>query len=797
MTTESKAAITHVMEPVLPGAYAVLTVGGATDDTGLWAFPLADGPSASPVYQTQWLLGTGIPLTIVQRTEEVITVDIPADMLGVIALQTSAHFNLKQAWIVNRPQLNWCYPACVKAGGELRLMGRNLVRFDRYPTIDPKAPVSFGGVLDFDDVQPSAGGTKGWIRRRGEAAGLLLGSIHASAYEARLRIPSALTPGEYEIFLHNGWGGVDGWSAPFPLEIGAASVWPTTVFEVDAYVKQTGNEATGIGAALAGLQKNGGGILQFGPKTYGLTQTLVLPPRTVVRGAGAERTLLDLPFDQTSGAQPPFVAITGDGDFAVEDLYVRGTYAPLLICAPSFNPQTQDEAARESDAQLGLSERRAHNVAVRRCRLEQLPFRQSMRRYTDFDSRGWMKSFGEKGWAGIGADQYAAVFFKGDGLEVADSYIIGGGHAVNMNRSTSVRITGNTLRAGCAGMAVHGYSRLTWPADGSGAKIAGRAMARVIVEDNDISAVSEFARNLVSFNFGGDDLHIVRNRIQGILPNCDSEALMTHLWQARWVEPRIRMTGPTTGEIVDPTGEVTRENLEGAWVEVMEGRGLAQLRRVVKRDGNQFEIDLPWNCDPDENSRIAFTAPAPFRNLTLVDNTVVSEAVNIIVWGASYDTVVDGNTTSDGPGITIWSVRLAPDQKVWGGAIFTTVINNVVDRGFGASVPVNGGPLGIFNLICFDYSGSPVGYDYLGYVVRNNHATNNTGIGFQATFQRGANRGRETDNATRIREAGVVIESNHCSRSGVGIVLEKGARLVERANTSDQVEHPLTWVDAS
>jgi hypothetical protein len=797
MTHKSQSAVTHVMEPWVPGTYGVLTVGGATDDTGLWAFPLATGPTEKPDRRTQRLLGTGIPLTIIQRTEEVLTVDIPGDLRGVSALLTSAHFDPKRAWIVNRPQINWAYPASAKPGGELRLMGRNLARFDWYPTINPKHPVSFGGLLEFDDLQSTAAGTRGWIRRRGESSGLPIGPIKASAYEARVLLPAILTPGAYEVFLHNGWGGMDGWSEPFFVDIEACSSWPSTGYEVDAYVAKTGNEATGIAHALADLQKNGGGILRFGPRTYHLTETLVIPPRTVVRGAGADRTLLDLPFDHTSGAQPPFVAITGDGDFAVEDLYIRGTYAPLLICAPSFNPQTQDEAARESDAQLGLSERRAHNVAVRRCRLEQLPFRQSMRRPKDFDSRGWMKAFGGKGWAGIGADQYAAVFFKGDGLEVADSHIIGGGHAVNMNRSTSVRITGNTLRAGCAGMAVHGYSRLTWPADGSGAKIEGCAMARVIVEDNDISAVSEFARNLVSFNFGGDDLHIVRNRIQGILPNCDSEALMTHLWQARWVEPRIRMTGPTTGEILDPGGEVSRENLEGAWLEVMEGRGLAQLRRVVKRDGNQFKIDRPWDCEPDEHSRIAFTAPAPFRNLTLVDNTVISEAVNIIVWGTSYDTVVDGNMTADGPGITIWSVRLAPDQKVWGGAIFTTVINNVVDRGFGSSVPANGGPLGIFNLICFDYSGAPIGYDYLGYVVRNNHAMNNTGIGFQASFSRGANRGRETDTATRVREAGVVIEKNHCSRSGVGIVLEKGTRLVERDNTSDQVEYPLTWVDAS
>jgi hypothetical protein len=792
MNVKRAVRITHVMEPVMPGCYAVLTAGGASEETQVWGFPLADGPAAAPGGGPLRAAGPGLALPVVQRTEDVLTVDVPAGLPGVMALQLQPHFDAAKAWVVNRPQINWCFPAVASPGGELRLMGRNLVRFDRYPTLDPKKPVSGGGLLRFDDTRPEAVGTRVWIRPSGAGGGLALGPITASVYEARLTLPSGLKPGAYQIFVHNGWGGGGGWSAPLEIRVEAEDPWPTTVFRVDDYLaRATGDDAgdAGLAAALADLERNGGGILEFGPRTYRLTRTLAIPPRTVVRGAGMDRTLLDLPYDCAIREQPPYVAITGDGDFAVEDLFIRGAYAPLLICAPRFTPRTQDEAARDT-IPLGISERRARNVAIRRCRLEQFPFRQSMRRRKDFDSRGWMKAFGEEGWGSIREhDQYAALFFKGDGLEVTDCRMIGGGTAVDLNRSTGVRIANSVLRAGYMGMAIHGFTRLIWPPEGGGAKIDGHSMARVIVEDNDISAVSEFARNLVSFNFGGDDLHIVRNRIEGILPNCDSEALMTHLWQARWVEPRIRMTGATTGEMQDPTGEVTHEILDGAWIEVMEGPGVGQLRRITRREGTRFEIDRPWDYEPDESNRIAFTAPAPFRNLTMVDNRVISEAVNIIVWGTSYDTVLDGNYTADGPGITIWSVRLAPDQKVWGGALFTTIINNVVDRGYGGSRPVKGAALGIFNIITFDRNGPTLGYDYLGYMVRNNHATQNAGIGFQVSFER-----YNQPVPVRIREAGVVIEANHCSRSGVGVVLEKGARLVERANTADQVEFPLTWV---
>ncbi len=787
-TRPGLSVVTRVMDPVLPGAYAIVTVGGGNEHTVLYAIPIANGDAASPRDGGQAQpAGEAVGLPVVHRQEECFTVDVPPGPPAIWAIQTRREFDPATAWLANRPRIDWCFPARGTPGGEVTLIGRNLVRYDRYVTQDPARPVSFGG--QFASPEP----TRACLRLRGTADFVPVPVLRSSAYEAVCRLPASVRPGPAELYVHSGLGGAAGWSEPLLVEIAAPDVWPDRRFPVDDYLARGGSVDAAFAAALADIARNGGGVLELWPRTYPLRRTLVLPPRTVMRGAGADRTLLSLPFDPALGRpEPPYVAVTGDSDFALEDLCIRGVHAPVLVCAPRFEPVSQDEAASGCDA-IGLSDRRARNVAIRRCRLEQHPFRQSMRR-KDFDPRGWMKGFGEKGWRAMG-DHSACLFFKGDGLEVEGCTILGGGHAVDLNRSACARVSGNTLQAGFFGMALHGFTRLTWPSGGGGARIAGNEMRRVIVADNDISARSEFARNLISFNFGGDELYIARNHIHDYAPNCDSEALMTHLWQARWCKPAIRMTGPVTAEIVDPAGEVRDECLDGAWLDIVDGRGLGQVRQIVRREGNRIEIDRPWRADPDESSRVVFTAPSLFRHLTMVDNRIVSQAVNIIVYGSSYDSVIDGNYVADGPGITLWSVRLAADQKVWGGAVFTLVCNNVLDRGW--STPTRDadaldGAVGVFVRCSRVHDCSDAGYDVLGLIVRNNHSTNNAGIGFRTTFSESGPGGARRP--WRIRYAGVVIDRNLCTDSAVGIAVEKGAQVVLRDNRSRNVTFPVTEV---
>ena len=784
MNNESEQVITHVMEPVLPGAYCVLTVGGGCETTAVYAAPLQNTPSTHPGDGEDVRVGRFEKLEVVQRTEECFTVDIPLGDLALTAMQTAEAADPASVWYAHRPRVNWCYPGVAIAGEPFRVMGRNLVRVDLYPPADKDSPVSFGGLIDFTAKEPAANSTRACIRPEGGVEYTALEVLKASSYEAHLTLPQSLPPGRYELHVHNGLGGPAGWSEPCAIEVAAADPWPDTVFEIDQYAERHEDIDDAFAAALSDMADAGGGVLLLGPYTYIIHRTLVMPPRSVLRGAGRQRTMLSLPFHPATGAEPPFVAITGDRDFAVEDLRIEGVHAPLLICAPQFTPATQDEAARDFAA-IGLSERRARNVAIRRCFLEQNPLRHMDRR-KDFDPRGWFKALGESGWTKLPPDHFACISFKGDGLVVEDCTVLGGGGAIGLSRCTYARISRNKVRAGFLGMGIACTSSLTWGE--GGAKIKGNETRRLIIEDNDVAVRSDMARGLIVFNRSGDQLHVARNHIHDIAPNTDSEALLTHLWQARWKEPTIRMTGPTTAEIVDPTGEVTNECLDHAWLDIVEGRGVGQLRQIVKREGNAIEIDRPWRADPDETSNIVFTAPAPFRDLTITDNRVVAESVSIIIWGTSHNVMIDGNHVAEGRGIGIWSIRLAADQKVWGGAFFVSVINNVADRCHWPTPerqPQLRHAVGMYNVLSQAEVAITDGYDFLGLIMRGNHTVNNTGIGFRKTFARAS-----------CREAGVVIEDNFVADAYAGIVLENNTRLVQRGNGSRNVQHPLTWLDA-
>lgn len=800
MTNQHNSAITHVLEPALPGTAVVVMVGGGRRDTRLFAFRLPAEPPTSP--------GTGNitpseahALRILQRTDEAFTVQMPDGELSAWAFQLDPEFDLSRAWVVNRARLDWHWPSAAHPGQTFRILGRHLVRADAYPTVDPEHPVSMGGLQNGKTVlvaRPVSGGR--WRRISVE---------QSSGYEIQARLPANLKPGDYEFRAHNGLGGAAGWSDPLVVPVAAAEIWPSQVFQADTYIAQAGGDVdAGLATALAAIEANGGGVLQLGPRPYDITQPLILPRCTVLRGTDRYRTLLRLPT--WKGPKPPYVAVMGDGDFAVENLTIRGVHAPVLIASPCIDAGSFDAVMKAYDA---FGDRRCRNVAIRRCHLEQnLLWRTDRRQGSEHAERNDlpegqqhlrdMQDYSDgRGTYGGNRGNAACVLLRGDDLDLENNTVLGAAHAVIINRSSHVRVAGNTLCPGAQGNAVFFQSGLIWPAthpDGGGARIRGKCCTHLLVEDNDMNARSERARNLLNFLFGGERIHVARNNIHRIAPNSDAEALLTHLWQARWDNAGLRMIDPVTAELVDPAGQLTHECLDGACIEIVEGRGVGQVRDIVQRDGSIVTLDRPWIIEPGASSRISFSAPPSFRQVNLIDNRVVSQNENVIIWGSTYDAVIDGNYVADGRGIGLWSIRLDARQGVWGGATFVQILNNVVDRGWVGSVTKEsllGAPNGISFIACLQATGSTTGYDCLGLVVRGNHATRDTGIGFTTTWrQGGAFDGTQPEPGKeiwRICEAGVVIERNLCTDSAVGVIVEDDARAVVRANRSRNVTFPL------
>jgi len=785
--------ITHVMEPVLPGTYTVITVAGAEQWTRVYATPLENRPSRFPGEGATREHRGMLELPVVQRTGECLTVEIPAVVYSVWAFHLEPRLD-PDFTLVNAPRLDWAFPSHAAPGEELRLQGRNLVSADHYPTIDPAEPVSFGGLLE--------GCTRIVAKRVGASQYLDLPVTCSSAYEARCRIPDDLPEGDYDVYAHNGLGGAYGWSPALRVAVQANETWPADVFRVDDYTEPgearyhaegevfpsgRGASDAAIQRALAALTANGGGVLEFSAGRYLIGETILLPPRTVLRGAGQEHTLI---HGAMIGGKGPYVFITGDRDFTVEDLSLHSIYAPLLIVAPTFMAKTSDEAFNHG---FNWSDVRARNVTIRRCQLAQTVLQNHDRR-GDKAYSAKMQDYVIHGATQEARTSIESILVRGDDIVIEDNEVLGGGSCVMLAGARSARVSRNRLGAGASGHALYCSAKLIWEADG--AKIDGSYCREIIAEDNDIYARCVTARDLFYFMFGGENVHIARNSIHDIETTHDGEMLGFHLWMARWKEPTIRMLSPTTAEIVDPTGEVAHEWLEGAMLDIVDGRGVGQLRRIVKREGNRIKIDRPWMADPDETSDIVFTAPSPFHNIVVVDNRIVNGGSNIIFWGCSNDIVIDGNRCAQGSGIQVWSVRFAGDQKVWGGAAFTSVINNTYDTGW--ACPTAEDPLlaygnGVIGIpCCAAYDCTTEGYDILGYLARNNCTRDNSGIVIKTTFVRTHPDGRLTD--WPIHHAGIVVEHNYARDSVIGVMIEEGANAVERNNQAENVEVPVSWM---
>lgn len=791
-SSTGQPAITRVMEPVAPGHFAVATVGGMRDDVKLYLHRLPNGDPGLPDETSAGPKRRGTLLKIVQRKEECLTIDVPKGPHGVFALSLGAPFDPAQCTIVNRPRLDWAYPSAATVGESFRLIGRNLVGIQHYVTTDPTDPVSYGGMRK--------GKTRVVARRQGGRRFIEIPVDASSTYEARLQIPRGLKPGPYEFFAHNGRGGALGWSLPLQIDVQRADRWPNKVFRIDAYLAGSGEPVStddAIVHALADIEANGGGVLQFGANVYHIGRTIVLPRRTVLRGEGRERTLLQLPV--ANGPVGPWVAITGDGDFVVEDVRIFSLYAPMLIAAPRFEPQDWDDAfSIKFDFVPG---RRARNVTVRRCHLHMRINAHEDRR-VDIDKGQYkMRTEAYMLSQGQGTGGYTAITLRGDDLNVEQNTIFGGGSCVMMLGCTSARVADNRIEIGPAGHGIYAMGHLDWPEGpktvNGGAPITGNYCKHILLEDNHVSGYSQTARDGVYLMYGVEKAHVARNRITDIESTFDAEGLGLHLWSGRWTGAGLEMVTPTRGRIIDPDEQVKYECLDDAQIEIVEGPGMGQLRRILQREDDYVEIDRPWDYTPRKQSQVVFTAPPLFDKINIVDNTIHNTGANLIMWGCSTDCVVDGNRLADGPHLGVWSVRVQGDQKVWGGAAFVSVINNVNTMGWiaprdedlaGILRSTGGGMIG--NPCCAFGDSEKMGYDFLGLIIRNNAAVNNSGIFFRRTWPM-----YQSEEPWVLNDYGVVIEANCCRDSRVGVVIERGAAAVQRRNRFRNVKHRVVWAE--
>lgn len=499
---------------------------------------------------------------------------------------------------LNLPIVRWMQGeagACAVPGGWVRLCGECLrITAERAPSLTLRLP-------------------------SGDSLRLSPSRVYDD-YSVGFSLPT-LSPGEYPARYSNGFGETN---VLLRVAQPPEAVWPKTIFSAEAEGVPTDGHSDCTAALQALLDRvgsAGGGVVRLPKGRFHLTGCLHIPRRCVLQGVGYRKTQLFWtdewqrplpPKDGWRHWEPlplPQAMLTGEGDFAIEDIDFSAARLGGLLAA-------------------GSKEHPAHNVRLTRVRVSQNAFAGNL-----LTARHAKYNFPER------------------------CHVLG---ETMMDQTDMLRVTGENVRiTGCD---------FSW----SGRPFSHlHAMNFLLIQDTAFwgkSAVDDWMplgtlHNAIiedceirewTTGFGGDNIYFARTRIQDVLDN-NRESFTTD------IATGIDYAGPVSGgerHFVFPETVDMQNALPGGKLCILSGRGAGQYRTVTAVSDHTVTIDAPFAAEPDEAS--VLTVNAMFSNWYFVHLTVENGGA-LQFYTAQNNTVVDGAKIIRSGGIGGWG------QFVYGG----------------------------------------------------------------------------------------------------------------------------------
>ena len=242
-------------------------------------------------------------------TENGICFEYPRDLAaGLAAFRVIS--NAKEpsdTFILNEPAVWWIQGDLgreVSQGGWLRLFGRCLSR---------------------------TGKTR--VSLRNGSRHIELNVVRKDVWSLDTKLPSDIPVGVYTVYVHNGDGGQSGWRDGGTVDVRAyREVWKTDRFDVTAFgaIPNDGLDDTrAVQAALERSATNGGGIVYLPLGRYAVSDALIIPRRTVLRGEKVDWVALTWPDLQ----KPPEALVAGTNSFGLENLTIYVNHHHHVIAA--------------------------------------------------------------------------------------------------------------------------------------------------------------------------------------------------------------------------------------------------------------------------------------------------------------------------------------------------------------------------------------------------------------------------------------------------------------------------------
>ena len=548
--------------PVMPGEIVLLHGGNWGSNPRVEIASIRDAEPGKAATGQAPVIGDGRVLTPIHRTETGLSFVLPETSAGLhICRVISGVRGPSAPFVLNEPAPWWVQGdrgRSASPGGWLRVFGRSL-------SFDEKAQMALKQGDDHIELP---------LQQQDQ-------------WSVTAPLPAKLTPGAYEIFVHNGHGGPAGWRRAGTVDIAVhKEVWEDRIFNVvdfGAVPNDRAGDSQALHAALAAAGQSGGGIVHLPRGRYQIQGTLEIPPFTLLRGESLELSQLYWPDVQ----KPPAALIKGSHNFGVEDLFITsGNYLNGIV------------SGRLADPASG-------RVVIRRVRMRLL-----RDQYVSAEER--LRRHSLPGHA---------LDLEGEFIRVTDCDIVtsgrGGSFALRVRYG---QVTGNRFING--GNSISGSENL-------------------IFENNTVigGGVSATPAPLYQRN-----IYFANNRLERNFAH-DREA-MTLDGGAHTYRGAVTNVAGTHLVLADES--MTWRNGADHWINggimVFSGRGAGQLRRIRHIDGRTVEVDRPWTIEPDDSSLIAISY---FRERHLfVGNHIEDATIALQLYGSLVEGIVAGNTSA-------------------------------------------------------------------------------------------------------------------------------------------------------
>jgi hypothetical protein len=696
-------------DPIAPGDTVLVTGGGFGTAPVVDVQRVADNPAGQPDGAANAFKDLGERLVSLQPKDNALKFTLPDALKpGIFAYRISGSDG-SVSGLLNRPTVWWLQGdkgLSAIPGGTLRIFGKNL----------------------------NSGGKPLVVLQGPYAANL---AAEGDAYCLNVKLPPDLKVGDYKLFVHNGYGGGDGWSAPQKLTIEEPLAWPQTVFDVrkfDAVGDGTDDDTAAVEAALDAAGSAGGGIVYFPRGRYQVRKTLIIPRFTVLRGERED--LVNILWPDTPEALP--MMLQASNSFGIEDLtFYCGNYK-IFLQADRSGPD-------------------AGNILISKTRIRANVFRGHMP--PDEVDKRWREGM-KVGFGG----GYWLLNFGGKNIHITDCDLYSSSCVYALYDPQGAVIERNIIGAGRWG--------------GSGV-FGGEG---VVLADNQY-----VGNDLMSWGAAGGlgyenlaHVYIARNSF-ALEHGGDREAITSDAPGGLFCGPVVACTGTslTLNAEIKTVGD---KHWAGAGVFILNGKGMGQWRRLVSWDGTRIEVDRPWEIDPDQTSKVTITWA--LTQWLILNNTFTDVGISIQLYGSAQEHICAGNTTARSNGYHNFGMNYHGIQPSW----YIQWLGNAITEGNAYSSGHDNYLLsGDAHLGVFALPGDPTIDDPLTFacVMRGNDLRNNAQIDiggtdpFNPSFRHPI-----------VQE--VVAERNEVSDSDVGIFVRRASSgVLVRENKFTRVTEPM------